>query len=61
MPFSMLPVTAAWPRSRPDASAFISYLIGRDELGIRPEQGTVLLVCGDHNRRASLPEAVAKA
>src|SRR5712691_11350916 len=26
---------------------FISYPIGRDELGIRAEQGTVLLVCGE--------------
>ena len=28
------------------APAFISYPIGRGELGIRAEQGTVLLVCG---------------
>src|SRR6266571_8505850 len=29
------------------APAFISYPVGRDELGIRAEQGTVLLVCGE--------------
>jgi len=43
------------------APAFISYLIGRDKLGIGPEQGTVLLVGGKAREAEKRERLVAGA